>query len=119
MPPVGFEPKISVGERPAAAYLLKTNAVGHERLELYLYSSYGPYGLYRASVPVQGYSTLPYQVFQKRTLFDKAFPNWNASSSVCVFLTWNSNFYSPAHAPAHNFSTFMVPTRKRKMKKLV
>jgi len=23
-------------------------------LELYLYSSYGPYGLYRASVPVQG-----------------------------------------------------------------
>jgi hypothetical protein len=26
---------------------------GHERVELYLYSSYGPYGLYRASVPVQ------------------------------------------------------------------
>ena len=26
----------------------------HERLELYLYSPYGPYGLYRASVPVQG-----------------------------------------------------------------
>jgi len=24
-----------------------------ERVELYLYSSYGPYGLYRASVPVQ------------------------------------------------------------------
>jgi len=29
-------------------------AVGHERVELYLYSPYGPYGLYRASVPVQG-----------------------------------------------------------------
>jgi hypothetical protein len=29
-------------------------AVGHERVELYLYSLYGPYGLYRASVPVQG-----------------------------------------------------------------
>jgi len=27
---------------------------GHERVELYLYSPYGPYGLYRASVPVQG-----------------------------------------------------------------
>jgi len=29
------------------------SAVGHERVELYLYSPYGPYGLYRASVPVQ------------------------------------------------------------------
>jgi len=29
-------------------------AVGHERVELYLYSPYGPYSLYRASVPVQG-----------------------------------------------------------------
>jgi hypothetical protein len=27
--------------------------IGHERVELYLYSPYGPYGLYRASVPVQ------------------------------------------------------------------
>jgi len=27
---------------------------GHERVELYLYSPYGPYVLYRASVPVQG-----------------------------------------------------------------
>jgi len=31
-----------------------SSAVGHERVELYLYSSYGPYGLYRASAPVQG-----------------------------------------------------------------
>jgi hypothetical protein len=30
-----------------------------ERVELYLYSPYEPYGLYRASVPVQG-CTLPY-----------------------------------------------------------
>ena len=30
-----------------------SSAVGHERVELYLYSLYGPYGLYRASVPVQ------------------------------------------------------------------
>jgi len=35
-----------------------SSAVGHERVELYLYSSYGPNGLYRASVPVQG-CTLP------------------------------------------------------------
>jgi len=27
---------------------------GHERVDLYLYSPYGPYGLYRASVPVRG-----------------------------------------------------------------
>ena len=31
-----------------------SSAVGHERVELYLYSHYGPYGLYRVSVPVQG-----------------------------------------------------------------
>ena len=31
---------------------------GQERVELYLYSPYGPYGLYRASVHVQG-CTLP------------------------------------------------------------
>jgi hypothetical protein len=31
---------------------------GHEIVELYLYSPYGPYGLYRTSVPVQG-CTLP------------------------------------------------------------
>jgi len=35
------------------------SAVGNERVELYLYSPYGPYGLYRASVPVQG-CTLPF-----------------------------------------------------------
>ena len=31
---------------------------GHARVELYLYSPYGSYGLYRASVPIQG-CTLP------------------------------------------------------------
>jgi hypothetical protein len=36
-----------------------SSAVGHERVELYLYSPYGPYDLYRVSVPVQG-CTLPY-----------------------------------------------------------
>jgi len=32
-----------------------SSANGHERVELYLYSPYGPYGLYSASVPVQGW----------------------------------------------------------------
>jgi len=36
-----------------------SSAVVKERVELYLYSPYGPYGLYRASVPVQG-CTLPH-----------------------------------------------------------
>ena len=36
----------------------------HERVELYLYSPYGPYGLHRASVPVQG-CTLPYFTLQR------------------------------------------------------
>jgi len=31
-----------------------SSAAGRERVELYLYSPYGPYGLYRASAPVQG-----------------------------------------------------------------
>jgi hypothetical protein len=38
-----------------------SSAVVKERVELYLYSPYGPYDLYRASVPVQG-CTLPYNV---------------------------------------------------------
>jgi len=35
-----------------------SSAFGNERVELYLYSSYGPYGLYRVSVSVQE-CTLP------------------------------------------------------------
>jgi hypothetical protein len=35
-----------------------SSAVGHERVELYLYSPYGPYGLFRASVPVEGCTLL-------------------------------------------------------------
>jgi len=39
-------------ERPGreADPSLPSSAVGQERVELYLYSPYGPYGLYRASV---------------------------------------------------------------------
>ena len=35
-----------------------SSAVGHKRVELYLYSPYGLYNLYRASVPVQGWPLL-------------------------------------------------------------
>ena len=56
-PPVQRLPGLSRGkERPGrdADPSSPSSAVGHERVELYLYSPYGPYGLYRASVPVQG-----------------------------------------------------------------
>jgi len=36
-----------------------SSAVGHERVELYLYSLYGLYSQYRVSVPLQG-CTLPF-----------------------------------------------------------
>jgi hypothetical protein len=35
-----------------------SSAVGHERVELYLYSPHGPYGLYRTQVTVQGCTLL-------------------------------------------------------------
>ena len=43
------------------------SAVGHERVQLYLYSPYGLYGLYRASVPVQG-CTLPFSYVSHQDL---------------------------------------------------
>ena len=47
---------------------LPSIAVGHERVEPYLYSPYGLYGLYRASVPVQA-CTLPFTFFRECVLF--------------------------------------------------
>ena len=35
-----------------------SSAIGHERVELYLYSPYGPYGLYRAFVCTRMHFTL-------------------------------------------------------------
>ena len=60
-PPVQWVPGLSRGkERPGrdADPSPRSSAFGHERIKLYLYSPYGPYGMYRASVPVQG-CTLP------------------------------------------------------------
>jgi len=39
-----------------------SSAASHERVKLYLYSPYGPYCLYRASVPVQGCTLLFYHL---------------------------------------------------------
>jgi hypothetical protein len=55
-PPVQWVPGLSRGkERPGrdADSSPPYSAVIKERVELYLYSPYGPYGLYRASVSVQ------------------------------------------------------------------
>jgi len=42
-----------------------SGAVGHEKVELYLYSPYGPYGLYRASVELYLYSPYgPYGLYR-------------------------------------------------------
>jgi hypothetical protein len=56
-PPGQWVPSLSRGkERPGrdADPSPPSSAVGHERVELYLCSTYRPYGLYRASVPVPG-----------------------------------------------------------------
>jgi hypothetical protein len=53
-----------------------SSAVGHERVKLYLYSPYGPYSLYRASVPAQG-CTLHFFTFI-------SYFRWQA----CVMLTF-------------------------------
>jgi len=67
-PPVQWVPGIFSGgkERPGrdADPSPSSSAVVHERVEVYLYSPYGRYGLYRASVPVQGCtSPLPLRHF--------------------------------------------------------
>jgi hypothetical protein len=54
----GSFPGVKSGRRGDADPSPPSSAVGHERVQLYLYSPYGPYGLYRASVPVQGCTLL-------------------------------------------------------------
>ena len=70
-PPAQWVPGLSRGkERPGrdADPSPPSSAVGHERVALYLYSPYGPYGLYRASVSVQGWP-LPYLLLHFNILF--------------------------------------------------
>ena len=62
-----------------------SSAVGHERVGLYLYSPYGPYGLCRASVPLQG-CTLPFTSWNVMAHGDaqvgKWRGNWRVSSTL-------------------------------------
>ena len=58
-----------------------TFTFGHERVELYLYYPYGPYGLYRASVPVQGctYTKIFWRYFYKinhSLIIIQSFESW-------------------------------------------
>jgi hypothetical protein len=46
----GFFFGIKSGQGVTLTLSPPSSAVGHERVELYLYSPYEPYGLYRASV---------------------------------------------------------------------
>jgi len=61
-PPVQWVPGLTPGVKSGRGMTLTPPhpfwCRGQERIQLYLYFPYGPYGLYRASVPVQG-CTLP------------------------------------------------------------
>jgi hypothetical protein len=75
-----------------------SSAVGHERVELYLYSPYGPYSLYRASVPVQG-CTLPFitkmcnNTFKiKHTKMAKIFKMYSKKCISHILVSWKRTF---------------------------
>jgi len=73
-----------------------SSAVDHERVELYLYSPYGQYGLDRASVPVQGWP-LPFhqRLLHGLILYDALQKKTVHSQSICDLLAkWCQTFYS-------------------------
>ena len=62
-----------------------SSAVGHESVELYLYSPYRPYGLYRASVPVQGvYFTFTFSFNFPAGILYKSSPQFTALPFYCI-----------------------------------
>ena len=76
-PPGQWVPGLSRGENIGRAWrwpLTPFLCRGHERMELYLYSPYGPYGLYRASVPVQ-VCTLPLHFYNANMYTKVSGPN--------------------------------------------
>jgi hypothetical protein len=64
-----------------------SSGVGHERVELYLSSPYGPLGLYRASVPVQSFSACT----EPQCLYKASVPV--QSLSACTRVHFTSTFY--------------------------
>jgi len=81
-----------------------SSAVGHERVELYLYSPYGPYGLYRASVPVQG-CTLP-------LLLKGPDRQWGRSAKLSTRLHTASMLKSSGAIPLLPLDAFVAGTGK-------
>ena len=75
---------------------------GHERVELYLYSPYGPCGLYKASLPVQG-CTLPFLLLHQINLemcypCTACCPHFNLCSK-CVYSCISSYCQAKWHFP--------------------
>ena len=92
--PIQWVPGLSRGVKSGRGVTLTphppSSAVGHKRVELYLYSPYWPYGLYRASVPVQGCTlalSLPFhsnvRKLQRKQLHDSVY--WPHSKNVQIF----------------------------------
>jgi hypothetical protein len=77
-PPVQWILGLSQGQLGRDDPSPPSSANGHESVELYFYSPYGPYGLYRASVPVQGW-TLPFFFF------------YNCNTNKCTIFFWCSS----------------------------
>ena len=71
----------------------------HKTVELYLYCPYGPYGLYRASVPVQGCTLpLPYDqhnYLAQNRLIDATLTDWylktETKCAYCAVITHTLN----------------------------
>ena len=64
---------------------------GQERVELYLYAPYGLYGLYRASVPVQG-CTLPF-FYLDATSTSSACVGWHVQIVTYFFGISGTNLF--------------------------
>jgi hypothetical protein len=82
-PPVQWVPCLSWGYRAAGAWrwsFTPFSYCGQERIVLYLYSLYGPYSLYRASVSVQGCTLLTFTFYRycfiRRCFYDSVQGNF-------------------------------------------
>ena len=83
---------------------LPSSAVRHERVELYLCSPYGPYGLYRASVELYLYSPYgPYGLYKASVSVQGVHFNKKSERGLHVF------FEIFAHVIDINGLLFRVP----------